>query len=368
MAEIKEVEVYIAEITYEEPFRISLGTTEGNEEVIIRLVDSEGFEGWGEGSPSLQILGETAGTMLSVSDVIGPRLIGMDPEMLQTNLNEVSMAIKGNSAIKAAYDIALHDLYGRRVGISLYKLLGGFREKVECDYTIGIVKKEAAVEKAVRLLERGFHRIKLKVGDEEDVERVREVRKAVGKDIKIFIDANQAWSPYKAIKAIKDMEAYEVELVEQPVKARDIEGLSFVRRKVDTPIMVDESVYDAVDAIKVVKAEAADYINIKLMKCGGIREGMKIAHISEASGIRNIVGCMLEGGISIAAAVHFSCSSSNVAFTDLDSDLGLLDNFVIEGGAGLDEGCRIVPRGVGLGDLRLDYKRLRKVRSYVRNR
>ena len=368
MTEIKEVEVFIAEITYEEPFRISLGTTERNEEVIVRLVDSEGFEGWGEGSPSLHILGETGSTMLSVSDVIGPRLIGMDPEMLQASLNEVSMAVKGNSAIKAAYDIALHDLYGRRIGTSLYKLLGGFREKVESDYTIGIVKKEVAVRRAVKLLERGFRRIKLKVGGHEDVERVREVRKAVGKDVKIFIDANQAWSPYKAIRMIKNMEAYELELVEQPVKAKDIEGLSFVRRKVDTPIMADESVHDPVDAIKVAKAEAADFINIKLMKCGGIREGIKIAHVSEASGIKNIVGCMLEGGISITAAVHFSCSSGNVAFTDLDSDLGLLDNFVIEGGAGLDKGCRIVPRGAGLGDLKLDYRRLRKVRSYVPNK
>ncbi len=367
MTKIEKIEVYTVRITYQEPIRISLGVSATNDEVIVKIRDDEGYEGWGEGSPSLKILGETAGTMVSASDVIGPLLIGQDPEMLNYNLKLVYEAIKGNTAVKAAYDMALYDLYTKRLKIPLHKFLGGSRDRVEVDHTIGIVKIQEAEKKAKLLVKEGFKRIKLKVGSEDDIDRVRAIRKVVGKETKMFIDANQAWSPDKAVRLIKRLEPYEIELVEQPVKAWDLSGMAFVRKKVDTPIMADESVHDAIDAMRVVKAEAADFINIKLMKCGGIREATRIADISEAAGIRNIVGCMLEGGISITAGVHFSCSTENVTFTDLDSDIGLIDNFVKNGPA-VKEGYRIIPKGIGLGNLRIDKRRLKKVRVYTKLR
>ncbi|MEM3832702.1 MAG: dipeptide epimerase [Thermoprotei archaeon] len=370
MGAIKSIDLYTGVVYYQAPFRISLGTSDQSEEIVVRIADSEGFEGWGEGSPSTHILGETQGTMLAAAESIAPKLIGLDSSMLSGLLDEVDNAIFSNTAAKAAFDIALYDLYSKRLGLPLFKFLGGFRDMVETDFTIGIMPVSDAVKKVIELVDKGFKIIKIKVGLDlnDDIERVRSIRDAVGGSIKLFVDANQAWSPKQAIKAINQLRRFDLELVEQPVKAHDISGLAFVRKSVDIPIMADESVRSPYDAINVIRSEAADFINIKLMKSGGIRNALKIAAISEAAAIKNVVGCMMEGAISIAAAVHFAASTRNIIFTDLDSDISLKNTLVKSGMIEYKDGFRILSNYPGLGKLEIAMDELQYVKTFAEKR
>jgi len=364
---IVRAEVFKGTVYYKSPFTISLGTSYKSDEVVVKIVDDSGLEGFGEASPSKMILGETQDTVVSSLDVILPSLIGLEPEMLEYASYVIENSIHRNSSAKASVDIALHDLVSKKYKLPLFKYLGGYSNKVLTDVTIGIKPIEEAVKEAKELLEQKVRIIKVKVGSEnleEDISRLRAIREAVGNEVKLFVDANQAWSARRAIYAISKMQRYEIELVEQPVKAYDVDGLSFVKRNSPVPIMADESVHSPEDAIEIVKKDAADFINIKLMKSGGIRNARKIAIISEAAGIKNIVGCMMEGTISIAAAAHFACSTKNVVFVDLDSDLSLKNTLAKKSVIEYKDSYRVLSEGYGLGNIELAHDELKLVKVY----
>ncbi|MBO3801287.1 MAG: dipeptide epimerase [Thermoproteota archaeon] len=364
---IVRAEVFKGTTYYKSPFTISLGTSYKSEEVVIKIVDDSGLEGFGEASPSRMILGETQDTVISALDIILPSLIGLEPEMLEYVSYVIENSIYRNSSAKASVDIALHDLISKKYKMPLFKYLGGYSNKVLTDITIGIKSIEETVKEAKELLEQKVRIIKVKVGSEsldEDISRLKAIREVVGNNVKLFIDANQAWSVKRAIYAINKMQRYEIELVEQPVKAHDVDGLSFVKRNSSVPIMADESVHSPEDAVEIVKKGAADFINIKLMKSGGIRNARKIAAISESAGIKNIVGCMMEGTISIAAATHFACSTKNVIFVDLDSDLGLKNTLTKKSVVEYRDSYRVLSEDYGLGNIELAYDELKLVKVY----
>jgi len=363
---IERVEIYEAKLLYRQPFTISLGTSTYSVDVIAKVYDDEGNVGLGETSPSRKILGESEHTIEAAMRDIAPILIGEDPERLELIEERMDKAILGNTAAKLALEMAVIDLIGKRRKIPLWRMLGGYREKIETDFTIGIKKPEEMAKDAVELVSRGFRVLKLKVGTnpEEDLARVKAVRDAVGNSIRIRIDANQGWSVKTAVKVLNEMQRYDVELAEQPVKWNDIEGMAEVRMMSPIPIMADESVHTPEDALKVAMMEAADYINIKLTKAGGILKARRIAEISEAAGIPNMIGCMMEGGISITAAVHFACGMRNVVTSDLDSDISLKQDVVEDGSAKLENGYRIPPDEPGLGNLRLRDDMLRYIATY----
>ncbi|MGY0287436.1 MAG: mandelate racemase/muconate lactonizing enzyme family protein [Candidatus Methanodesulfokora washburnensis] len=363
---IERVEIYEAKLLYRQPFTISLGTSTYSVDVIAKVYDDEGNVGLGETSPSRKILGESEHTIEAAMRDIAPILIGEDPERLELIEERMDKAILGNTAAKLALEMAVIDLIGKRRKIPLWRMLGGYREKIETDFTIGIKNPEEMAKDAVELVSRGFRILKLKVGTspEEDLARVKAVRDAVGNSIRIRIDANQGWSVKTAVKVLNEMQRYDVELAEQPVKWNDIEGMAEVRMMSPIPIMADESVHTPEDALKVAMMEAADYINIKLTKAGGILKARRIAEISEAAGIPNMIGCMMEGGISITAAVHFACGMRNVVTSDLDSDISLKQDVVEDGSAKLENGYRIPPDEPGLGNLRLRDDMLKYIATY----
>jgi len=363
---IERVEIYEAKLLYRQPFTISLGTSTYSVDVIAKVYDDEGNVGLGETSPSRRILGESEHTIEAAMRDIAPILIGEDPERLELIEERMDKAILGNTAAKLALEMAVIDLIGKRRKIPLWRMLGGYREKIETDFTIGIKKPEEMAKDAVELVSRGFKVLKLKVGTnpEEDLARVKAVRDAVGNSIRIRIDANQGWSVKTAVKVLNEMQKYDVELAEQPVKWNDIEGMAEVRMMSPIPIMADESVHTPEDALKVAMMGAADYINIKLTKAGGILKARRIAEISEAAGIPNMIGCMMEGGVSITAAVHFACGMRNVVTSDLDSDISLKQDVVEDGSAKLENGYRIPPDEPGLGNLRLRNDMLRYIATY----
>lgn len=346
------IKVFLAELQYVEPFKIALGTLAISRNVIVKILTDEGIVGWGEASPSRRITGETVeSTMYAVKNYLKPILVGKDPICVNDILKEIDKNLQGHTSAKAAVDMALYDILGKNSNLPLYRLLGSSRNTVVTDITIGIKSPEEMAKSAVEFVNRGFRTLKIKVGMDplEDVERVRAVREAVGNKIIIRVDANQGWTPKQAVKTIKTVEKYDIELVEQPVPWWDLNGMAFVRENIDTPIAADESVHSPIDALRLVQSRAADIINIKLMKCGGISKALKVANIAEAADVELMIGCMGESTLGITGAAHFAAAIDSIKYVDLDSDLLLKDNIVIEGGAVIDKDIRSLPSDPGLG-------------------
>lgn len=355
------------------PFTIALGTTREKEEIVIRLEDSAGHIGWGEGSPSPLILASTPDTVVAALDLLIPGILGEDPRRLSHLVDRMDRLLAGNGPAKAAVDIALHDLVGQVYGEPLWRLLGGFRaEPVDTDFTVSIESPAAMAQEARELVAAGFRTIKIKVGEDPkvDLERVRQIRETVGGDIGLRIDANQGWTRAEAIWALTRMAEYDIQFVEQPVAAHDIEGLAWVRQRSPIPAMADESVHSPHDAWQVIRAGAADYINIKLMKAGGLLRAKEIATICRAAGVPNMIGGMVESNLSATAAVHFALAEGNVIFRDLDLGVRPEARLVAEGGSHIEDGRQVLfdPEVPGLGLKRLDEARLAPIRTYTERR
>jgi len=350
---IRSIEIYRVCIDLEYPFTIATGSTTSIDSIIIKIVDNKGNVGWGEAAPHPVILGETSKSIIACLDLLAPHLIGKDPRKIESIINLMDIIIQHNTAAKAAIDIAVHDLVSKALGEPLWRLLGGAKNIVETDFTIGIRPKDAVVKEILNSLKEGFKAVKLKVGrnPDEDIEMIKSVRKAVGNEVRLRIDANQGWTRQQAIYALRKIVEYNIEFVEQPLPAFDISGLAALRRAIPIPLMVDESVHQPEDVIRIVKEDAADYINIKLMKSGGIQKASRIAAIAEATGVECMVGSMIETDLGITAAVHFAAATKNVKFGDLDIGFSLRprDRLIKKGGAKFNEGYVIPPDEPGLG-------------------
>jgi L-alanine-DL-glutamate epimerase-like enolase superfamily enzyme len=353
---IKKIEVYCATLRNKEPFRISAGTTLETRNVILKVTTDYDVVGWGESSPSKRVTGETSETVIKVIDSFAPKIIGMCPLRIEQVIDVVDSTIKDNPAAKASVDMALYDILGKTVHKPLFMLLGGFRTEVLTDMTMSIKSPNEMAKDASDAVRKGFKAIKVKVGldPDEDVERVKLIREAVGCGVQIRIDANQGWTTEQAIYVLNKIEEFDVQFVEQPVQACDIEGLKIVRKNSPIPVMADESVHSPADAMRLIKAEAVDLINIKLMKCGGILRGKRIAEVAEAAKVPCMIGCMSESSLGIAAAAHLAAGTRNIKYADLDSDLMQKDKLVKKGILGLEESNRVFPASDGLGVEEMD--------------
>jgi L-alanine-DL-glutamate epimerase-like enolase superfamily enzyme len=266
-------------------------------------------------------------------------LIGEDPFRLEETLREVDALAAGNGSAKAAIDMALHDHLGKLLGLPVYELLGLSRpDKAYTSFTIAIDTPETVKKKTEKAP--GFSVYKVKVGvpgDEQMVAAVREATKA-----KIRVDANCGWKPKEAVEKIKSLYKYDIEFVEQPVERDDLEGLRYIRERVDIPIIADEGVMTSKDVAR--HYQAVDGINIKLAKCGGIREGLRMIHTARALGMKVMLGCMIETSVGISAAMQLS---SLADYLDLDGHL-LIQNDPFQG-LGLEDGKLVLSGEPGLG-------------------
>jgi len=349
---ITKVEAVPFGIQLTEPFRIAIGTTTSTMGILVRIHTDENTVGIGEGAPARLITGETQeGAIDVVNKYFAPMLIGKAPFEISKLIAQMDEVIIGNSSAKAAVDMALYDILGKATSKPLYDLLGGYVHDVSTDCTIGIKKPEEMARDARAIVEKGFNTIKVKIGVDakEDIERVRMIRKTVGDDTIIRVDANQGYDAKTAIGVAQRLERYNIQLIEQPVPAWDIEGLAMVRHAVNVPIMADESVHTPQDAVQIIRRDAADMINIKLMKAGGIFRGKQIATIAEAAGIPCMIGCMLETRVSITAAAQLAVSTRNIREADLDAPLFLKEDPVKEGGIQYEKGTLKIPNLPGLG-------------------
>lgn len=335
------------------PFKTALRQVNSVEDVIVEIHTDTGEVGFGEAPPTGAITGDTTGAIIGAfQDHISKTLVGRDVDDFEDITQAVQKCIVKNTSAKAAADIALWDLYGKKYGIPVYKMLGGSRNQIVTDLTISVNPPEEMARDAINAVQRGYDTLKVKVGIDPslDVARLAAIRNAVGPDIRIRIDANQAWTPKQAVKLLNQMQdkGLDIELVEQPVKAHDYDGLKYVTERSYVPVLADESVFSVEDALKIVQMQAADLINIKLMKCGGLTNALKIATLAEVCGVECMIGCMLEAKVSVNAAVHLACARKIITKIDLDGPVLCSEDPVL-GGAVFNEKHITVSDAPGLG-------------------
>ena len=354
---IEKIETAQISIPLVTPFKTALRTVETVNDLVIKITADNGEVGYGEAPPTAVITGDTLGSIrCAIEEFIAPSLIGMELENLDGIMKKLHGCILKNTSAKAAVDMALYDLFAKECRKPLYQLLGGNKKEIETDLTISVNDVDEMVADSCRAVEQGFRILKIKVGKEglKDIERIRAIREAVGPDIRLRIDANQGWDAKQAVRIISSMEemGIEMDLVEQPVPAHDFEGMKYVTANVYTPILADESVFSAEDAIRICQERAADLINIKLMKTGGIYQALKICGIAEEYGVECMTGCMLESKIAVSAAAHLCAAKSIITRADLDGpSLCRIDPYA---GGPVYEGPRICMNdswGLGITDV-----------------
>lgn len=345
-------------VPLKKPFKTALRTVNSIDDVIVKITTDTGQAGYGEAAPTAVITGDTIGSITgAVENVIAPNLIGMEIENIEAVMQRLDECIIKNTSAKAAVDIAIYDLYGQLYQTALYKLWGGYRNKLTTDITISVNEPEQMASDSIEAVNLGYDTLKIKVGKDsgKDIARMKAIRQAVGFDVTLRIDANQGWKPKEAVRILRKMEdeGLAIELVEQPVMAHDLEGLKQVTDNVSIPVMADESVFSPLDALKIMQMRAADLVNIKLMKTGGIHHALKICSMAEILGVECMMGCMLEGKISVTAAAHLAAAKRIIAKIDLDGPV-LCSEDPIKGGAIFNEHQIIVTDEPGLGFRKID--------------
>lgn len=335
------------------PFKTALRQVNSIEDIIIEIHTDTGAIGYGEAPPTGAITGDTTGAIIGAfQDHIIKTLMGRDIDDFETLTQDIQHCIVKNTSAKAAADMALWDLYGQKYNIPIYKMWGGSRNKIITDITISVNSPEEMAKNAIQAVQRGYDTLKVKVGIHPmlDVKRLEAIRKAVGPHIRIRIDANQAWNPKQAVRLLDEMQNKDlaIELVEQPVSAHDIKGLKYVTDHSYIPVLADESVFSIEDALKILQMHAADFINIKLMKCGGLTNALKIATLAEVYGVECMIGCMLEVKVSVNAAAHLACAKQIITRVDLDGPV-LCSHDPVIGGAIFQEKEITLTKAAGLG-------------------
>lgn len=349
---ITDIQIETVTIPLITPFKTALRTVTQIENVVVKVMTDSAFIGYGGAAPTAAITGETLASIIGAIEHIRDHLVGMELEISELVFQRLNSCLVGNNSAKAAVDMAIYDLLAKGMDVPLYQLLGGRANTIETDKTVSIDTPEKMAAESKGHVQSGFRVLKIKVGGdpEQDILRLQSVQDTVGADIKIRIDANQGWSAKDAVRVGKELEARQlnIELMEQPVAARDFAGLRYVRDHLAMPVVADESVFSPQDALELVSMRAVDGLNIKLMKCGGIYNALKIAAIAEAAGIPCMVGSMMESHLSVGAAAHFAASRTIVKQFDLDAPLFCGVNPVV-GGMTYEGAKVLLPEALGLG-------------------
>ncbi len=351
---ITSITLHESAFPLQKPFVTALRRVDSVQVFHLIIETDEGICGTGAASPTEAITGETVKTIKEGTAIFDNLLKGRELDDLNGLLEEVQTAVPGYIAAKAAVDMALYDLFSGKSNLPLCRFLGGSPSGIETDLTISLREKNQMVADALEAEKRGFHTLKIKLGDEwsRDVDRFQGIAEAVS--CRLRIDANQGWSVEDTLRFMDRLErtGREIDLLEQPVKADDLKGMAAIRERISCPLAADESVFSPRDALRVIDAGAADIINIKLLKSGGIRQAGKIAALIDTAGLTGMIGCMMESPVGIAAALHFAAANPVIRYYDLDVPLLLKE---IPEGYGLScSGIRIAPRDYpGLGECAL---------------
>jgi L-alanine-DL-glutamate epimerase-like enolase superfamily enzyme len=326
---ITRVDAVEVKLRLEQPYTIAYESVESVTNVFLRIETNTKISGLGCAAPDLAVTGETATSVLdAIRNVVESELRGSDPLRLSMLLERLREPLATQPSARSAVDMALHDILGKRAGLPLWKVLGGFRERIRTSITIGILPVDETVEQARGWVRQGFTSLKIKGGldVDADVERLLRVREEVGHKIELRFDANQGYTVDKTLDLVKRAKRAHLELIEQPTPKGQPDLLGRVTDEVSLPVMADESLTSLRDAFRLARHGLVDMVNVKLAKVGGIADSLQINAVARSAGLAVMVGCMDESAFSIAAGLHFALARPNVMYADLDGHIGLIDD------------------------------------------
>jgi len=326
---ITAVEAWPAHMQLAQPYTAAYDRVETTTNVFLRIITDRRLVGYGCAAPDEHDTGETPDTVVeTVRTIVAPTLKGADPLRPALLMEQLRPLLKDEPSIRAAVDMALLDIMGKKCEVPLWKLLGGYRDSIPTSVTVGILPENETVAQAKQWVKRGFTILKLKGGLDvaSDVTRVFKVREAVGEHVALRFDANEGYTVEQALWFIDQTRPARLELLEQPTLKGHPDLLGQVARRGGVPVMADESLITLRDAFRLASNDFADMLNIKLMKVGGIAEATQINAVARAARLEVMVGCLDESALGIAAALHFALADRNVVYADLDGHIDLKDD------------------------------------------
>lgn len=349
---IKKINIRKENLALTKPYSISYKTVDSVENVIVELIADNGMYGLGAANPSKYVVNEDVEECYQT-------LLNADLSFLQSTdlagfhhlLNQVHGQFSASAGSRVALDVALHDLFTKWLEVPLVRFLGVHKKEMLTSVTIGIMGVEETLKEADAFIRQGFKILKVKLGKSigEDIDRTKALRKHIGKKAMIRIDANQGWTYEDTVAFVKQTKNLFIELIEQPLKASELEDSLRFPDNVKNLIAADESLVSPADAFNLANSpKAAGIYNIKLMKCGGILPAREIATIARQAGIDLMWGCNDESVISIAAGLHTAFSCPNTRYIDLDGSFDLAKD-VVKGGFEVKDGMMSLTDKPGLG-------------------
>ena len=333
--------------------------------VLVKITAEDGTVGFGEACAwEPEFYGETLESVAStISRYIAPVIIGENAFNINRIMTKIDSAVARITCVKEGVDLALHDLKGRLLQVPVYNLLGGsFRKDIPVASEIGIDTPETMAENALDVLKLGIRVIKIKGSDDMklDVERIKNIRQAVGDEIELRLDPNAAWDTIGTIKTMKQIEDCNLQLLEQPIGAWDLKGMAYIRNNISVPLMADESIWTPQDVVRIAEYGAADIINIKIAKSCGLALAKQIEFVAESHGLPCIVGTEIEPGFSLVAKLHLAASMKIHPLASEFTELSLLKGNILRHKFEIEDGCVKVPGGPGFG-VELDGEYFEKV-------
>jgi len=321
---------------------------------IVKIATNAGIVGWGEASPWSVFTGTAEANASGIHHYLRPLLVGADPLRVSSLMRQIDKTLVGHTEGKAAIEMALLDIAGKRLGAPVAQLLGGYyRSHVPLSVSIANPDFAEDLAFAKRLVAQGVNIFKVKTGfstHQEDLRRLERLRSDLPASVDLRVDYNQGLDPWDAIRLLRDVEAFRPTFIEQPVKRDQRAAMAAIARAIDTPIMADESVFSPAEAIDMVRGEIADLVSIKIMKSGGIARAREIAAIAEAAGITAYGGTMFEGGLAIAAGLHMVAATPNIALgAEFYTSTWVMGVEILKTPIVIEKGSTRVPTGPGLG-------------------
>lgn len=323
---ITAVHLYAIRLPLQNPFIVSYGTYPDMPSIIVKIETDEGIVGYGEGVADEHVTGETwESTFHILKHTLAPPLLGKNPMNIEKIHDIMNQTTYGVPTAKAALDIACFDIMGKKLGQPVYQFIGGrYHEEFPITHVLSIDSPENMAEEAASMMNKGYQSFKMKVGTDvkKDVERIEAVRERVGNDIAIRVDVNQGWkNSATTLTALRSLKHLEIDWIEQPVIADDIDAMAYIRSKTDLSLMIDEGLKGPREMRQIIQQQAADKVNIKLMKCGGIYPAVKLAHQAELAGIECQIGSMVESSVASSAGFHVAFSKKIITSVELTGPL-----------------------------------------------
>lgn len=323
---ITAIYLYAIHLPLHQPFVISYQTYNFMPSVIVKIETDEGITGYGEAVADEHVTGETwESTYHIIKNTLAPVVLGHNPLEIERLHDLMNKTIYSAPTAKAAIDIACYDIIGKKLQQPVFQLIGGrYHDEFSLTHVLSIAEPELMANEAALHVTKGYQSFKMKVGTniKQDVKRIQAVRARVGEDIAIRVDVNQGWqNSATTLVALKKLQNCNLDWIEQPVVADDIDGMVEIKSKSIIPLMIDEGLKGSREMLEIIQKRAADKVNIKLMKCGGIYPSVKMAHQAELAGLDCQIGSMVESSIGSAAGYHVAFSKKNISSVELTGPL-----------------------------------------------